>query len=75
MTVPVPPELPGTGLNSVLLMLALDQKGHLKMPERYERYFKLGMDVVFGKNLWTEAVSEKLSPHAKLEEKYKGGVT
>ena len=75
VTVPVPPELPGTGLNSVLLMLALDQKGHLKMPERYERYFKMGMDVVFGKNLWTEAVGEKLSPHAKLEEKYKGGVT
>ena len=71
VTVPVPPELPGTGLNSVLLMLALDQKGYRKMPERYERYFKMGMDVVFGKNLWTEAVSERLSPHAKLEEKFK----
>ena len=72
VTVPVPPELPGTGLNSVLLMLALDQDGYRKMPERYELYFKMGMDVVFGKNLWTEAVSEKLSPHAKLEAKYKG---
>ena len=75
MTVPVPPELPGTGLNSALLMMSLDQGGKLKMPERYARYFKLGMDVVFGKNLWTEAVSEKLSPHAKLEEKFKGGAT
>ena len=72
MTVPVPPELPGTGLNSALLMMALDQNGHLKMPERYELYFNMGMDVVFGKNLWAEAVSEKLSPHAKLEEKFKG---
>ena len=71
VTVPVPPELPGTGLNSVLLMLALDQKGYRKMTERYELYFKMGMDVVFGKNLWTEAVGEKLSPHAKLEEKFK----
>ena len=71
VTVPVPPELPGTGLNSTLLMLALDQEGHRKMKERYELYFKMGMDVVFGKNLWTEAVSEKLSPHAKLEEKFK----
>ena len=72
VTVPVPPELPGTGLNSALLMMALDQDGHRKMPERYELYFKMGMDVVFGKNLWTEAVGEKLSPHAKLEAKYKG---
>ena len=71
MMVPVPPELPGMGLNSFLLMLALDPKGHRKMPERYERYFKMGMDVIFGKNLWTEAVGEKLSPHAKLEEKFK----
>ena len=66
-TVPVPPELPGTGLNSALLMMALDQGGHLKMPERYERYFNMGMDVVFGKNLWPDAVGEELSPHAELE--------
>ena len=72
MTVPVPPELPGTGLKSVLLMLSLAQGGWRKQPERWEHYFNTGMDVVFGKNLWTEAVSEKLSPHAKLEEKFKG---
>lgn len=70
MTVPVPPELPGTGLNSALLMMALDQDGYRKMPERYERYFKMGMDVVFGKNLWPESVSEKLSPHAQLAAKW-----
>ena len=70
-TVPVPPELPGTGLNSALLMMALDQGGFRQMPERYERYFSLGMDVIFGKNLWTEAAAEKLSPHAKLEAKFK----
>ena len=71
VTVPVPPELPGTGLNSAILMMALDQDGHRKPKERYELYFKMGLEVVFGKNLWTEAVGEKLSPHAKLEEKYK----
>ena len=75
MTVPVPPELPGTGLNSVLLMLALDKGGTRKMQERYELYFKMGLDVVFGKNLWPDAVSEKLSPHVQLAEKWaKGGV-
>ena len=72
VTVPVPPELPGTGLNSTLLMMSLEKAGSRKMPDRFELYFKMGMDVVFGKNLWTEAVSENLSPHAKLEEKFKG---
>lgn len=67
ITVPVPPELPGTGLTAALLMMALAPDGHRKMPERYELYFKTGLDVVFGKNLWTDAVSEELSPHAKLE--------
>lgn len=70
--VPVPPELPGTGLNSALLMMALDKGGIRKMPERFELYFKMGMDVVFGKNLWPESVSEKLSPHAQLEAKWAG---
>lgn len=70
--VPVPPELPGTGLNAALLMMALDKGGTRKLPERYERYFKMGMDVVFGKNLWPESVSEKLSPHAQLEAKWAG---
>lgn len=70
--VPVPPELPGTGLNSALLLMALDKGGIRKMPERFELYFKMGMDVVFGKNLWPESVSEKLSPHVQLEAKWAG---
>lgn len=70
--VPVPPELPGTGLNSVLLMMAVDKDGYRKMPERFERYFKMGVDVVFGKNLWPESVSEELSPHAQLAAKWAG---
>lgn len=65
-TVPVPPELPGTGLVSALLMMALDQDGYRKMGERYETYFNLGMDVVFGKNLWPDAVSERDAPHVGL---------
>ena len=66
--VPVPPELPGTGLNAALLEMALDKDGTRKMGERYELYFKLGMDVVFARDLWTDAVGEKLAPHAKIVE-------
>ena len=70
-TVPVPPELPGTGLNSALLMMALDKDGHRKMPERYELYFNLGMEVVFGRSLWADAVAEEHSPHEKLVAKWR----
>lgn len=66
MTVPVPPELPGTGLVGALLMMALAEGGHRKPMERYETYFKFGMDVVFGKNLWPDAVSEAQPPHRKM---------
>ena len=64
--IPVPPELPGTGLNSALLMMALDQGGELKMPERFEVYFKLGMEVVYGRLLWDEAVASETAPHTLI---------
>jgi len=64
--IPVPPELPGTGLNSTLLMLALAEGGYRKMPERYELYFELGLEVVYGKNLWPDAVMEELAPHRRV---------
>jgi len=65
--IPVPPELPGTGLNSTLLLLALAEGGHRKMAERYELYFNLGLEVVYGKNLWPDAVMEELAPHERIE--------
>ena len=68
VTVPVPPELPGTGLNSALLLMAMDQDGHREMKERYEIYFNLGMDVLFGKNLWPDDVSQAKPPHQRLED-------
>ena len=70
ITIPVPPELPGTGLNSALLMMALDQGGELKMPERYEIYFKLGMEVVYGRLLWDDAVASEKSPHSIILENW-----
>ena len=65
-TVPVPPELPGTGLNAVLLEMALDKGGTRKMGERYELYFRAGMDVIFARDLWPDAVAEKDAPHVKI---------
>ena len=67
VTVPVPPELPGTGLNAALLEMALDTDGTRKMGERYELYFKLGMDVIFARDLWPDAVSKERAPHAMID--------
>lgn len=66
ITVPVPPELPGTGLNAALLEMSLDKDGTRKMGERFALYFKLGMDVVFARDLWPDEVGEKLPPHARI---------
>ena len=64
--VPTPPELPGTGLNSALLMMAMAPGGTRKAPERYEMYFSLGMDVVLARNLWPDALTEQNAPHEAI---------
>lgn len=64
--IPTPPELPGTGLNSALLMMAMTPGGSRKAPERYALYFSLGMDVVLARNLWPDALSEQNAPHETI---------
>lgn len=64
--VPTPPELPGTGLNSALLMMAMSPGGTRKAPERYEIYFSLGMEVVLARNLWPDALTEQNAPHEAI---------
>ena len=64
--IPTPPELPGTGLNSALLMMAMAPGGTRKAPERYEVYFSLGMEVVLARNLWPDALTEVNAPHEAI---------
>ncbi|MDR1430207.1 MAG: hypothetical protein LBI85_07930 [Spirochaetaceae bacterium] len=62
-TVPTPPGLAANGLSQVLLMCALHKGGTRKLKERYELYFKLGIDVLSGKDNWEESLADGKAPH------------
>ena len=61
--VPTPAGLAANGICQVLLMCALHKGGTRKLKERYEHYFKIGVDVMTGKNNWNESVTEGEAPH------------
>ena len=61
--VPTPAGLAANGICQVLLMCALHKGGTRKLKERYELYFKLGVDVLTGENNWVESVIEGEAPH------------
>ncbi|MDR2759470.1 MAG: hypothetical protein LBB78_08815 [Spirochaetaceae bacterium] len=62
-TVPTPPGLAANGLVQTLLMCALAKGGTRKLPERYEVYFNLGVDVLSGKDNWGESLVKGEPPH------------
>jgi hypothetical protein len=62
-TVPTPPGLAANGLNQVLLLCALHQGGTRKVKERYEEYFRLGIEVLTGADNWEAAVASGKAPH------------
>jgi hypothetical protein len=64
-TVATPPGLASNGLSQVLLMCALHKGGTRKLKERYEEYFRLGVEVLTGKDNWGESLSEGKAPHEK----------
>jgi hypothetical protein len=63
MTVPTPPGLAANGLCQVLLLCALHKGGTRKIPERYELYFNLGVDVFSGKDNWEDSLAAGKAPH------------
>lgn len=65
-TVPTPPGLAANGLSQVFLKAALAKGGTRKYDERYELYAGIGLDVLRGHDLWSDAVSEKRPPHAQV---------
>jgi hypothetical protein len=64
-TVPTPAGLAANGLSQTLLLCALHQGGRRKLKERYEEYFRLGMDVLTGKDNWEASLAEGRMPHEK----------
>jgi hypothetical protein len=65
-TVPTPPGLAANGLCQVLLLAALHQGGTRKLKERYEEYFRLGVEVLTGADNWEASLASKIMPHEEL---------
>ena len=61
--IPTPPGLAANGIDKVLLMCALAQGGTRKIPERYELYFNMGVEVLSGKDNWEAGLAEGTPPH------------
>ena len=62
-TVPTPAGIAPNGLNQVLLMCALHKGGTRKVKERYEEYFRLGVEVLIGADNWEPYLVEGKAPH------------
>jgi hypothetical protein len=62
-TVPTPPGLAANGLCQVLLLSALHKGGTRKVKERYEEYFRLGVEVLIGADNWEASLAEGKAPH------------
>lgn len=63
--VPTPPGLAANGISQVLLMCALHKGGTRKLKERYEHYFRLGLEVMTGENNWDKNVRAGEAPHTR----------
>jgi hypothetical protein len=65
-TVPTPPGLAANGLSQVLLFCALHQGGTRKLKERYEEYFRLGVEVLTGADNWEASLAAGKMPHEEI---------
>jgi hypothetical protein len=64
--VPTPPGLAANGLNQVLLLCALHKGGTRKVKERYEEYFRLGIEALTGADNWEASLAAGKAPHEEL---------
>ncbi|MDR1635935.1 MAG: hypothetical protein LBR93_01225 [Treponema sp.] len=58
-----PPGLAANGLVQTLLMCALHKGGTRKVKERYEEYFRLGVEVFTGADNWEKSLAAGVPPH------------
>lgn len=66
--VKTPAGLTGNGLNSLLLMCSLAEGGTRKFAQRVELYFKIGQEIGFGINSFSDFIKDSEMPHYKLSE-------
>ncbi|MFP3040549.1 hypothetical protein LQZ19_01895 [Treponema primitia] len=65
-TVPTPPGLAANGLNQVFLLSALHKGGTRKVKERYEEYFRIGVEVLTGADNWETSLASGKMPHEEI---------
>jgi hypothetical protein len=61
--VPAPPGLAANGLCQVLLFCAVQQGGTRKLKERFQEYFRLGLEVLTGADNWEASLASGKAPH------------
>lgn len=75
IVVKTPDGLMSNGMSQFLLMCALQKGGTRKLKERYAEYFRLGVEVLTGRNLWDETVISGEVPHERfMQEKTDDGL-
>jgi hypothetical protein len=63
--VPTPPGLAPNGFAQTMMKCALAKGGTRKVAERYEHYFRLGVEVLTGKENWADALETGTAPHSE----------
>jgi hypothetical protein len=61
--VPTPPGLAANGLCQVLLFCAVHKGGTRKLKERYQEYFRIGLEVITGADNWEGSLARGKAPH------------
>ncbi|MGN1281802.1 MAG: DUF6931 family protein [Succinivibrio sp.] len=73
MVIKTPVGLASNGFNSLINLCSLAKGGYRKPNERIEHYFKIGQEIGFGVNNWSEYLSKEIPPHEdKGEDRFTG---
>ncbi len=67
MVIKTPPELPATGLYSLLVKSASNPGGTRKIKERMKLYSYIGREICFGVNNWSAFMNQQDAPHNKID--------
>lgn len=68
MVIKAPSGLAANGFSSLINMCSLTAGGFRKPKERIEHYFKIGQEIGFGANNWSEYLTDELPPHLNKSE-------
>lgn len=65
--VPTPHGLAANGFNSLILMCCLAEGGDKDFERREYTYLTIGLEIMYGKNNWSEFLTSNVYPHENIE--------